>query len=169
MQALTVEASPELMVKTAAYDEPYLVKTLPVNNIQVINILLVEDDDVAVERVMRNMEMCGARFPIVIAEDGLEALDILRNKHISKKLESPYLVLLDLKMPHMDGFEFLDAIRHDAALASTEVFILTTSDSNADRVKASYYHVAGYLVKGSIAMFNWLFSSLSNDTRSSKL
>lgn len=165
MQALRVEEAPESMAETVINDMPYLVKSLPVKDVENLSILLVDDDDVAVENVMRSMDKCGVNFPVVVADDGQDALDILRNQHASKKIEAPYLVLLDLKMPGMDGFEFLTEVRKDEALEDTEVFILTTSDSNADRAKAYHEDVAGYLLKDSTTMFNWLFSSLPKYTK----
>lgn len=165
MQALKVKVADESLAETVINDMPYLVKSLPADEIKSLNILLVDDDDVAVENVMRSMDKCGVRFPVVVAEDGQDALDILRNKHPTKKIEEPYLVLLDLKMPRMDGFEFLKEIRQDLALEETEVFILTTSDSNFDRAKAYHENVAGYLLKDSTTMFNWLFSSLPKYTK----
>lgn len=169
MGVLGVEISPEPVAETEAYDSSYLDEPLLINGARDLNILLVDDDDVAVENVMRNMKKCGVQLPMVVAEDGLDALDILRGKHPSKKIEAPYLILLDLKMPRMDGFEFLKTIRADPALASTEVFVLTTSDSNSDRAKAYHEDVAGYLLKDATTMFNWLFSTLPNYTKSSNL
>lgn len=165
MQALRIERDHDYLTETVLNDMPYLVKTLPASETQNLNILLVDDDDVAVENVMRSMDKLGVRFPVVVAEDGQDALDILRDKHPSKKIEAPYLVLLDLKMPRMDGFEFLKTIRNDADLESTVVFILTTSDSNNDRAKAYNENIAGYLLKDSTTMFNWLFSSLPKYTK----
>ncbi|WP_141289365.1 response regulator, partial [Ideonella azotifigens] len=56
-------------------------------------------------------------------------------------------VLLDLNMPRMDGFEFLQQLRADPALCDEVVFVLTTSDADADRVRAYHENVAGYMVK----------------------
>ncbi len=85
----------------------------------------------------------------VCAEDGAEALAILRGKHATLKIRKPLLVLLDLNMPRMNGFEFLESLRADPALRETVVFVLTTSDSDTDRTRAYHESIAGYMVKSS--------------------
>jgi CheY-like chemotaxis protein len=164
-QAVKIERNHDDLTEAVINGMPHLVNAVPANDAHNINILLVDDDDVAVENVMRSMDKLGVRFPVVVAEDGQDALDILREKHPQKKIEAPYLVLLDLKMPRMDGFEFLKAIRKDSQLESTVVYILTTSDSNVDREKAYHENIAGYLLKDTTTMFNWLFSSLPKYTK----
>src|ERR1700753_3809044 len=96
------------------------------------SILLVDDDDVAAEAVVRGLRKHSMECPIVIAEDGIVALQILRGTH-TRKITKPFLVLLDLNMPRMNGLEFLRELRHDAALKGTVVFVLTTSGADADR------------------------------------
>ena len=59
----------------------------------------------------------------------------------------PFVILLDLNLPRMDGIEFLRNIRDDAALQDSVVFVLTTSNSDRDRVAAVSQRVAGYLLK----------------------
>jgi CheY-like chemotaxis protein len=115
-----------------------------------INILLVEDDDVAAEAVSRNLKKLSIDYPIIHANDGLEALEILSNKHSEKKITKPFLVLLDLNMPRMNGFEFLRTIRSDDKLKESVVFVLTTSDDDKDRSRAYHECIAGYMVKSSV-------------------
>lgn len=125
------------------------------------NILLVDDDDVAAESIERSMRKADLHFPITVAVDGLEALDILRGLHAEKRVQGPLVVLLDLNMPRMNGFEFLQTIRADEKLKPTVVFVLTTSGSDVDRAKAYHENVAGYLVKDKIGpQFSKLFSLL---------
>lgn len=115
-----------------------------------ITVLLVDDDDVAIEGVLRSMQKNHVLCNTITAEDGQEALDILQNKHPSKKITQPYLVLLDLNMPRMDGFQFLETVRADAKLHNTVIFVLTTSSRDADRMRAYQENVAGYMVKSSV-------------------
>lgn len=128
-----------------------------------MQILLVDDDDVAVESVVRGMNKFEVTFPIVVAEDGQVALDILQGKHPTRKIETPYVVLLDLNMPNLNGFEFLEAVRNDAKLNKTIVFVLTTSSSDADKAKAYNENIAGYMVKNMVGpQFSKLFTLLNN-------
>src|SRR5262245_37609876 len=81
-----------------------------------LNILLVEDDDVAAESVERSLRKHQVDFPIIWAENGREALEILRGVHPTKKVRAPCITLLDLNMPIMNGFEFLQVLRADKDL-----------------------------------------------------
>jgi CheY-like chemotaxis protein len=129
----------------------------------VCHILLVEDDDVAAESIVRSMKHEHVHFPVTVAEDGLVALEILNGTHPTKKLAHPYIVLLDLNMPRMNGFEFLNAIREDNKLRSTIIFVLTTSSSEMDRSKAYHANIAGYMVKDAVGpQFSKLFQLLKS-------
>jgi CheY-like chemotaxis protein len=112
-----------------------------------LNLLLVEDDDVAAEAVVRGLQKHAPDCSVVIAEDGVEALRILQGQHPDRRIERPYLVLLDINMPRMNGFEFLRALRSDGDLRRTVVFVLTTSGTATDRARAYDESVAGYIVK----------------------
>jgi CheY-like chemotaxis protein len=111
---------------------------------------VVDDDDVAAEAVVRGMRKHALDCPIVVAEDGMAALQILRGKHPTRQIAKPYLVLLDLNMPRMNGMEFLRELRSDSQLRGTVVFVLTTSGSDADRARAYQESIAGYMVKSGL-------------------
>lgn len=111
---------------------------------QPLNILLVEDDQVDVMNVKRAFEKNHITNPLFVAEDGLEALEKLRNGEVP---QGRRLVLLDLNMPKMNGIEFLNELRKDANLAATPVVVLTTSNNERDKIEAYNLNVAGYLVK----------------------
>jgi CheY-like chemotaxis protein len=135
-----------------------------------INILLVDDDDVAVEGVQRSLAKSDVNFNITTAGDGLEALQILRGEHPEKTVSPPMLVLLDLNMPLMDGLEFLAVIRDDDILHSTVVFVLTTSSRDCDRSAAYQKHIAGYMVKSVVGpQFAKLSELLTSFSRSVNL
>jgi CheY-like chemotaxis protein len=112
-----------------------------------ITILLIDDDAVDVSAIRRSFWQLKIANPLVVARNGLEALDILRGDNSHAKLQAPYLILLDLNMPRMGGIEFLDELRHDPLLRRTLVFVMTTSTADEDRERAYERNVAGYVMK----------------------
>jgi CheY-like chemotaxis protein len=115
-----------------------------------LSVLLVEDDDVAAEAVERSLRKHKVDALIVWAENGAVALEILRGTHPTKTIASPHIILLDLNMPRMNGFEFLTELRADSRLANNVVFVLTTSNADIDRNRAYDEHIAGYMVKSAV-------------------
>ena len=115
-----------------------------------VHVLLVDDDDVDVDVVKRGFRKHKIANPITVARDGVEAMEILRGGDGSPPMPRPYVILLDLNMPRMNGIEFLQAVRKDPDLSDSVVFVLTTSDDEADRVRAYKQHVAGYMVKSQV-------------------
>jgi CheY-like chemotaxis protein len=89
--------------------------------------------------------------PIYFAHDGIEALQMLRGTNGRARLRQPFVVLLDLNMPRMDGIEFLQEVRKDDELKKSIVFILTTSNADEDKVAAYNLGVAGYILKSNPA------------------
>lgn len=120
------------------------------NDLAKVNILLVDDDDVAAEAVVRSLRKHAMDFPVTLARDGMEALEILNQTHPDLMIEKPYLILLDLNMPRMNGFEFLQEIRGDEKLHDSIVFVLTTSDADSDKARAYRENIAGYMVKSAV-------------------
>ncbi len=115
-----------------------------------ISILLVEDDDVAAESVVRSLTRSGVHFPVTWVQDGIEALTVLRGQGGGLRADRPRIVLLDLNMPRMNGFEFLAALRNDRELRTEVVFVLSTSDADEDRTRAYHEQIAGYMVKSAV-------------------
>ncbi|MGK0475273.1 MAG: CheY-like chemotaxis protein [Oleispira sp.] len=108
-----------------------------------VTLLLIEDDDIDVMTVERSFKKNRIANPIVRAHDGRDALEILQKKQIN----SPYVILLDLQMPRMNGIEFLEALRADKELAQSVVFILTTSKAEEDMIAGYEKNIAGYFLK----------------------
>ena len=109
-----------------------------------LNILLVEDDEIDVMTVKRAFTKNKIGNQLFVANDGIQALELLRSDGIPS---SRRLVLLDLNMPRMNGIELLREIRADPALHALTVVVLTTSNEDRDRVEAYQLNVAGYLLK----------------------
>jgi len=116
--------------------------------IKQVTILLVDDDDVDVLSIQRAMRRLQLTNPLIRAKDGIEALEILRGTPDRPPLDRPFLILLDLKMPRMNGQEFLNTIRKNKAFLDSIVFVLTTSANEQDVARAYEKNVAGYLLKG---------------------
>ncbi len=109
-----------------------------------LNILLVEDDNVDVMNVKRAFEKNRIANPLFVANNGIDALTMLRSGNVPGERR---IVLLDLNMPRMNGLEFLRELRADPDLHSTVVIVLTTSNDERDKVEAYNLNVAGYLLK----------------------
>jgi CheY-like chemotaxis protein len=118
---------------------------------QPIHILLVEDDDVDAEMVLRACRHQQIDSPFIIAHNGIEALDLLRGSGGQDRLPRPYLILLDINMPRMNGIEFLQEVRKDEELRRSIIFVLTTSNNDEDKLAAYNEQVAGYLLKSNAA------------------
>lgn len=116
-------------------------------NSRTVTILLVDDDKVDTMAVRRSLRDLKIGNPMIEAHNGIEALERLRGQNGYEKVPQPVLVLLDLNMPRMGGIEFLQELRRDPLLACTLVFVMSTSDADADRKLAYNYNVAGYVLK----------------------
>ncbi len=113
-------------------------------------ILLVEDDLAHAEIVRRNLKDFRVANRIVHIEDGQAALDYLAHKgafadpQVSPR---PHLILLDLRLPKVDGLEVLRRIKEDEELKSIPTVVLTTSNTESDMTKAYENGAGSYLVK----------------------
>lgn len=115
-----------------------------------VHLILVEDDDVDAEFVVRVLRQSGIGAPVTLFRDGLEALEALRGPQRTWLMTRPLIILLDLSMPRLDGLEFLDSLRSDPELQSSTVFVLTQSSRSEDIQAAYDRQVAGYLVKSNL-------------------
>lgn len=111
------------------------------------NFLIVDDNDLDVEKITRSFDKLRIANPITRATNGEEALDMLLGNNGHEKLPGPHLILLDINMPRMNGMEFLEEIRRIKGHKRTPVFVITTSDRLADVEEAYRHDVCGYIVK----------------------
>ena len=115
-----------------------------------IIILVVEDDPAHAEIIRRNFEASRLANRLLAVEDGQAALDYLNREgkyNDADKFPMPNLILLDLRLPLVDGLEVLKIIKSDRKLTTIPVVILTTSADEADMVKAYEHHANSFLVK----------------------
>ena len=112
-----------------------------------INILLVEDDDGDAKAMDRAFTRAKIANPLRRAIDGVEALEILRGENGKEKIAHPFLLLIDLNMPRMNGIQLLQALRADPTLRRAVAFVLTTSKREEDKIAAYDFNVAGYIHK----------------------
>jgi CheY-like chemotaxis protein len=111
------------------------------------SILLVEDDQMDVMNVQRELRRQNINVPLIHARNGREALKLLRGEGDEPKIAKPSLVMLDINMPRMNGLELLEVLRSDPEFVNLNVFIMTTSDLESDRLKAQQLAVSGYIIK----------------------
>lgn len=112
-----------------------------------VKFLVIDDDVVSVMAIKRALKKLKIVNPVVVAKDGQSALDILRAETTQEGGLPPFLVTLDLNMPRMDGFEFLEEVRKDKSLHRAVIFVLSTSDMPQDIAAAYDKNIAGYIVK----------------------
>ncbi|GLQ06930.1 response regulator [Sneathiella chinensis] len=112
-----------------------------------VTILLIEDDEIDILATKKALQEVGIANPLVEARDGIEGLETLRGENGRKKVDFPFIILLDLNMPRMNGLEFLEIIRGDDVLRRAIVFVMTTSEAEIDICRSYEKNIAGYIVK----------------------
>jgi CheY-like chemotaxis protein len=112
-------------------------------------ILLAEDDPRDVELTLEALAEYNLRNEVVVVEDGAEALDYLyrRGKFAQRNSGNPAVVLLDIKMPKVDGLQVLKAIKEDPDLKTLPVVMLTSSREERDLIESYRLGVNAYVVK----------------------
>lgn len=112
-------------------------------------ILLVEDSPRDVELTMAALDECKLANGVVVVRDGAEALDYLhaRGAFADRPAGNPAVVLLDLKLPKVDGLEVLAEIKSDPVLQPTPVVMLTSSREERDLVRSYSLGVNAFVVK----------------------
>lgn len=112
-----------------------------------MHFLLVEDDDSHAKITLRSLQMNRVANTVDRVADGVEALRYLKQEGQYAGRPRPDVILLDLKLPKLDGHEVLHEIKQHEELCCIPVVVLTTSDAEADRSKAYQQHANSYLVK----------------------
>ena len=112
-------------------------------------ILVVEDNANDLELMLEGLAEQKLANPIAVARNGEEALDYLfrRGTHAGRPAEHPVVVLLDLKMPRVDGLEVLHAVKADPGLHRVPIVMITSSREEQDLVRSYDLGVNGYVVK----------------------
>ena len=112
-------------------------------------ILLVEDDTRDLELTLLALERSQLANDVVVMRDGAEALSYLRREdaHAERSEGNPAVILLDLKLPKVNGLEVLQAVRADPGLRAIPVVMLTSSQQETDVVRSYELGVNAYVVK----------------------
>ncbi len=112
-------------------------------------ILLAEDNTNDVELTLAALEEQNLSSEVIVVRDGVEALDYLlrRGEFSGRKDKNPIVVLLDLKMPRMDGLQVLREMKSDPVLKLIPVVVLTASREERDLAESYGIGVNGYVVK----------------------
>lgn len=116
----------------------------------VVEILLVEDNPQDLELTLRALRKGNVTNHIQVARDGAEALQFLfcEGPHAKRKIEDgPKVILLDLKLPKLDGLEVLKRVKNDPRTKSIPVVVLTSSKEQKDVVESYQLGVNSYIVK----------------------
>jgi len=116
---------------------------------KISTILYVEDNPLDVDLTMEAFKENKIANQVIVANDGVEALEYLKleGRFKDRKIGNPGLILLDLKMPRMDGLEFLAIIKKDAQFKRIPVIMLTSSREEKDLIRGYDLGVNAYVVK----------------------
>lgn len=117
---------------------------------EALRILFAEDDPAHAEIVKRNLLKARVANVVHHVEDGVQALEFLENQGAfadQNRFPLPHIILMDIRMPRMDGLEALKMIKEHPRFSHIPVVILTSSDTETDIAKAYKYRASSYLVK----------------------
>jgi len=115
-----------------------------------VPLMLVDDDEGHLVLIRENLRCAGVMNEILEMHDGQEALDYLWHRGAYRPAETfplPALILLDIKMPMVDGFAFLEKIKADATLRQIPVLMMTSTDDPLEINRSYRLGASGYIVK----------------------
>lgn len=112
-------------------------------------ILLVEDNPADVELTLAALKKTKLANDIIVARDGVEALDFIfsQGRHANRDTGHPAVVLLDLKLPKVDGLEVLERVKQHPRLRAIPIVMLTSSREESDIVRSYQFGVNSFVVK----------------------
>jgi two-component system, response regulator len=119
-------------------------------SINAVDILIVEDNPYDLEMTMRGLQKARLVNNIHVARDGEEALDFIfcQGPHASRNIDDrPRVVMLDLKLPKVDGLEVLSRLKADVRTRSIPVVMMTSSTEQSDLIESYALGVNSYVVK----------------------
>lgn len=112
-----------------------------------VKILLVEDNPGDIELTLMAFDESEIGCEISVVQDGEKALEYLYKKNEFLDVDTPHIILLDINLPILNGFEVLEIIKNDQCLKAIPVLVLTTSDTSSDILEAYANHANAYLNK----------------------
>lgn len=111
------------------------------------NILFIDDDEVDIENVRREIKKASLPVRLHTARDGIDAMNKLCGTNGEEKMPLPSLILLDINMPRMGGIEFLRDLQKHSQLRNITVYFLTTAFTTHDKTATKNLPVAGHIIK----------------------
>ncbi len=112
-----------------------------------MEILLVEDDLLQARLAIEALKRGGIQHRMTLVRDGQEALDFLQRQGVFARVPSPDLILLDLRLPKVDGLDVLLVVKGDEELGRIPVVIMTSSQEEEDRLRCQMLNVEAFMTK----------------------
>ena len=116
---------------------------------QEVKIIIAEDDEGHATLISKNLRRAGVLNKIIRFKDGQETLDYLfqNNTKVKRKVGDPHLLLLDIRMPKVDGIEVLRQVKQDTELRKMPVIVITTTDDPREVEKCHDLGCSSYITK----------------------
>lgn len=110
-------------------------------------VFIIDDDEIFIYGAERQISRIDDKFIVKTYHNGLEALNELKKLNVENHKAWPKIIFVDLNMPVMDGWEFLDNLKEIETPELTKVYIVTSSIDGEDKKRASSYAIANYIIK----------------------